>query len=302
MDQATELPEAKKLIVTKEQDSKNINNLNFTKILKGIMAAFGWVVFAVTSTACVQLLKRKVPDFELNTLRIGVAFVAFSFALLVTRTIPVLPREEIPSTIAFGAFSFLSSTCHFVAVTFVPISTVQCLHFTCGIIFGMFLFRIFLEDKITIKSVLCATLCTIGVTLVIQPNFIFTKTVPSADGVTDIHDSNITIAKSMDSHLEAAYQDKIHNFMFTVLGYILSGTTGVIISCNLLLLKRHQYLNENKFKVLFWSFLTGTILSATAMVIFERPVLPNNLMEAILMTMHIAPNIFMWPICMYATQ
>ena len=96
MDQTTELPAAKKLIVTKEEDSKNINNLhaNVTKKLKGIMAAFGCVVLAVTSTTCAQLLKRKVPDFELNTLRIGVPFVAFSFALLVTRTIPVLPREE----------------------------------------------------------------------------------------------------------------------------------------------------------------------------------------------------------------
>ena len=78
--------------------------------------------------------------------------MAFSFALLVTKTIPVLPREEIFSTIAFGTFSFLSSTCYFVAVTFVPISAAQCLHFTCGIIFGMFLFRIFLEDKFTNKG------------------------------------------------------------------------------------------------------------------------------------------------------
>ena len=252
MEQATELPEVKKLIVTEEEDSKNINSLNVTKKLKGIMAAFVWVLFAVTSTTCVQLLKRKVPDFELNTLRI------------VTRTIPVLPRDTIPSTIAFGTFSFLSSTCHFVAVTFVPISTAQCLHFTSGIIFGMFLFTMFWEDKITTKGVLCAILCTIGVILVIQPNFIFTNTVSFVDGVTEIYDSNITI--SMDSTLENAYQDKIHNFMFTVLGYILSGTTGLVICCNLLLLKRHQYLNENKFKVLFWSFLTGTILSATDMM------------------------------------
>ena len=66
MDQTTELPEAKKLIVTKEEDSKNINNLhaNVTKKLKGIMAAFGCVVLAVTSTTCVQLLKRKVPDLN----------------------------------------------------------------------------------------------------------------------------------------------------------------------------------------------------------------------------------------------
>ena len=264
------------------------------------MAAFVWVLFAVTSTACVQLMRRNVPDFELNTLRIGVAFVAFSFALIVTRTIPVIPRKAIPSTIAFGTFMFLSSICYFVAVTFVPISTAQCLHITCAIISGMFLFTIFWEDKITVKGVLCAILCTTGVILVIQLNFIFKKTVPVADGDTGIHEANIT--KTMDTTTETSYRDKIHSFMFTALGYILSGTAGLIISCNLLLLKRHQYVNENKLKVLFWSFLMGTILSAIAMVTFERPVLRSSMLEIVLIILHVTPNIVMWPTTMYATQ
>ena len=298
MDEDTKLQESEKLVKSTDQ-----SGVDLVKKLKGIMAAFGWVLMAVTSATCVQLLKRSIPDFQLNTMRIGVALVAFSIVLVFKRSIPVISRTEILSTFVFGVLSFLSSMVYFVAVTFVPVSTAQSLHITCGIVFGMILFAVFWTDKITTKRVFCAILCIIGVTLVIQPDFIFTKPVP-ATAKAQNNDVNITNLHSdyNINNLNGTYLEKINHPVLLALGYTFSGATGLVISCNLLLLKKRPYLNENKFEVLFWSFFTGTLLSSILMVIFERPVLPSSVIETVLVALHVTPNILMWPTTMYAIQ
>ena len=60
---------------------------------KGVVAGFGAVMFYMSSGTCVQLLNRRIPDFELNTIRSAVSLLAYSSYFLVTRKLPAVPRD-----------------------------------------------------------------------------------------------------------------------------------------------------------------------------------------------------------------
>ena len=87
-----------------------------------------------------------------------------------------------------------------------------------------------------------------------------------------------------------------------VLGYGLAILAGCSISGSTLLLKRHPYLVDNKFDVLFWVCLLPLTISAVTMAIFEKPVLPANWYQFLLVVVHYITFVFSWPLWMYGLQ
>ena len=66
----TELsPESKQLL------EKDNNAKSYLESLKGIIAVFSVVILNTISASCVQLLGRRIPDFELNTFRSAVPLI-----------------------------------------------------------------------------------------------------------------------------------------------------------------------------------------------------------------------------------
>ena len=51
------------------EEKDNLQRTGFFHKFKGVIAAFGAVLFYVSSGTSVQLLNRRIPDFELNTIR-----------------------------------------------------------------------------------------------------------------------------------------------------------------------------------------------------------------------------------------
>ena len=67
-----------------------------------LIATSAGVLMIVVSVACVQLLERKVPDFELNTIRQAAgALFFFTFSVLSERNLRV-PKSEILGTLCLG--------------------------------------------------------------------------------------------------------------------------------------------------------------------------------------------------------
>ena len=77
------------------------NTKTYMQKMKGISAAFGCVLFYTSSAACVQLLERRIPDFELNTFRASVTLIFYSSYFLVTWKLPVVERSEIGATLLY---------------------------------------------------------------------------------------------------------------------------------------------------------------------------------------------------------
>ena len=109
----------------KLEEQKKIIKENYCDRLKGLCAAFGTVVMMVVSAACVLLLGRNIPDFELNAVRYSEAFIFFAFWTIFTQQSLSVPKSKYLSTFVFCVLSFTNSTCIYVAVTFPSASSVE---------------------------------------------------------------------------------------------------------------------------------------------------------------------------------
>ena len=69
----------KKLDFTLDSEQERIS---YFQKSKGMFAAFIWVLTVVVSASCVTLLRRQVPDFELNVARCGTAFLVAAIILI----------------------------------------------------------------------------------------------------------------------------------------------------------------------------------------------------------------------------
>ena len=253
--------ESNHLIV--EEANKDKENIGYLHRFKGLFAALISVILVVISATCVQLLQRKIPDFELNTFRVLPAVFVYSFVLILTKEFPVVPRSEIIATFCFSLLNIINSVNIYIAVTFIPVSSAESLRITSEIVSGIFLFAIFLEDRMTVSGVLSAALCVGGVTLVIQPEFIFTWMDDQPFNGT-IYELESTRGKANET-IEATNNDKVK--IGTILGYILPVTAGLTVSANFLLVKKRPFLNENKKKILFWNFVLSSLISIVVMAI-----------------------------------
>ena len=55
---------------SEDSGTNNNDNVSFFDKLKGIIAMLICDINVVVSTSCCQLLERRIPDFELNTMRL----------------------------------------------------------------------------------------------------------------------------------------------------------------------------------------------------------------------------------------
>ena len=90
------------LTLLEESDSKDIKNL-----VKGLAGAFGVVFSIVGGLACIILMNKIPPDFQLNSLRfiVGLTF-ALSF-LIITRKLPKVEKKNIKWLITIAVLNLL---------------------------------------------------------------------------------------------------------------------------------------------------------------------------------------------------
>ena len=283
----------------------------------GVLAAFLRLLSVVVSNASVQLLERRIPDFELNTFRCALPFLLSAVWMVIKGHLPVISRDEISSTSLYSLLCFSTSIAMYVAVTLLPMSTMQSLRETCNIVSGILLFYIILDEKPTCFVFISASLCICGVLLVIQPSFIFfnkdlesinetetlfhgrhnggnetTVSFNSSSCIT-VNDSTITNLSSL-KHGGPMFVEKLK--------YGLPLLSGLALCADIVLVKKRPYLTENIMEVLFWSSLSNTICSLVAMLIWETPVLPSNWFDTLLIALHCFAYVFVWPLHFYSLK
>ena len=293
MSESDEVEENKALVSTKDNWSKYIG------LAKGYLAVFLYLVCVVASASSVQLLENRIPDFELNSFRCATPFIFSALAIIVTRNWPIIERSEISSTILYSVLCLLAAITMYAAATFLPLASVQCIVQTVNITSGMCLFYLLLDDKMDIYVLMSALMCIGGVILVIQPSFMFNNE-KSSHKATDKFEisaeNNDTLGSrnlilSADGHLP-----------IQMLKYLLPTATGLVLTFDIVLLKKRPYLSEHITEVLFWCFLQNTILSLVLMLLLETPVLPNNWYDIILIAFHCVSYLAMWPLYMFAIK
>ena len=87
-----------------------------------------------------------------------------------------------------------------------------------------------------------------------------------------------------------------------MLKYLLPTATGLVLTLNIVLLKKRPYLSEHMTEVLFWCFLQNTILSLVLMLLLETPVLPNTWYDIMLIAFHCVSYLAMWSLYMFVVK
>ena len=313
MDEKAETDNERDSLLSGNHKSKSVQTLT------GMILALLWVLTMVVSAASVHLLQRQIPDFELNMFRCAAPFLCCCVGAIFMRRLPVLPKSEIVCTLLYSSLSIIGALTQYVAVTFVPISLVQCIIITSGVTSGIILFAVFGTEKVTLQNALCSLLCICGVIFMLQPDVIF-HSISSSLAIQHHLISNETLDGSLimpnDSHnllknqsdqteekeSDAEMKTQSRNTLQQVFGYILSIVPGVMMSLDVIVLKRNEFLTQNKVTVLFWSFSAGTVVSAIIMAAYENPVLPSNWNQFSFIVAHCLSYVFMWPLYMYAVQ
>ena len=282
--------EMKKILATKDKDKKKTRSFYIDKG-KGILSSFVTVFTSIISAVCVQLLERTIPDLELNTLRCSTAAIFCTLKLLYSKELPVIPKENIISTMRFILTSFVLAICLYTSVTFVSLSMAQSLNTTFNLVSGMVLFAIFCKERVTMARILFAFTCRIGVILVLQPRIIFKQYHASVN--------NNETMETLTSGSSTPTSNQ--NQLLVALGITLASATGIAVSLNTLVLKTNNFVRDKITNVLFWDFILSSVASVV-MAIFENPVLPENWFEVTMVAGHCLAYVFLWPSCMYSSR
>ena len=295
--------EFKKILPRDDEAEEDKDGVSSFRKCKGLVAAFTDVLMMVVSVTCVQLLERKVPDFELNAIRQATGVLFFFIVSVFTGKGYIINKSEICGTLCLGFLSFGTSICIFIAVTFIPLSSERAIEMTSTMISGIILFAIFWKEVVSFKNILFAFLCICGVLLVIQPSFIFKTNDDIEESKYTTEESNHTSRETNSTSRSEQFEDTTHNGRVKfIIASILSVLAGIGFSASILLLKKCPYLSENLTKVLFWSFIFGTFLSAVPMAIFETPTLSLKWQEILLVFGHCSSFIIGWINALCAVQ
>ena len=158
------------LISESEQNSgENEEQKSCVQSLKGVIATFAQVLLFVVSATSVQLLERRIPDLELNTFRNAFPTVLYSLGVLFTGNLPVIQRDKMAVTFVYTVVTFTNGLFFFIAVTMLPAGMVASVVSTSYILFGLVVFSVCFNERITPRGVLLSVLCVCGVILIIQP-------------------------------------------------------------------------------------------------------------------------------------
>ena len=302
---------------------------------KGIVATFVGEFLFILSGACVQLLERRIQDFELNTFRNGIPLIVHTIVVMTTRKWPAIKRDKIGVTFLYTVVTFTNGFLFFVSITFLPASTVSSVVITSVITFGLIIFSLFADNRVTVKTVLFAALCVGGVILVIQPwsgyseQLTDAKTKPQFKSIQanatvnftktsrylDLSNENIklvangilnmTTTTSIKSSSGAPspsrgfFQTRIWSQM---IGHGSAVLCGLTFDLDVLMVKRNPYFNEDKLEVIFWIYFTNTIYSSIFIFILETPVLPSNWFDSVLVIVHGLTYAAIWPLYIYGPK
>ena len=146
------LEEKSQLVAEKDKggEMKQSESKLGMKTVKGIVAICITALFASLSGTCVQGLQRRIPDFELNSIRSVIAWIPVAGYCLIRKISPMVNGRKDAVWVAVYAVVLFSSTAAFFAcVTFIPMAMEESIYHTTQIFGGLVLFWIIVGEKPT---------------------------------------------------------------------------------------------------------------------------------------------------------
>ena len=321
-------------LLEKETTSEQRYEHGYLHTLKGVAGMFSSVLITATSITCVQLLERRIPNFELNTFRNTLPLVVWRSVLMLKRDRLCLNRSDMVPTVKYSIAVFFGSTVYFLAVPLLPAAAASCIMYTTNVLGCFVLFFLFHNEKIRLTTVFSAVICITGLVMVLQPGFgskiskFYTiESESSVNATLTVHNDNVnhsqnkvlkvlTIDNSaVLNETELHHVHKLKSFlalfedMFQpstrigqILGYSLAMMSGLGFAWSILILKQNNFIAENPPKVLFWVCFLNFVISIVLMFSFEAVVLPSNWFDVAMVIIHCIFATIMWPLYLISSK
>ena len=84
--------------------------------------------------------------------------------------------------------------------------------------------------------------------------------------------------------------------------YLIAVFTGIMLTLDIIILKKNPYLLENKAHTLFWLYLSNSLISCLLMAIFENLTMSSNWLDMFYMSLHSVVFMLIQPLYMIAAS
>ena len=262
------------------------------------------VLFASLSAICVQGLERRIPDFELNAVRSVIAWLPFAGYCFLNKINPYVTGKDRTCVALYAGIIFVATVAYFTCVTFIPMATEESIYHTTQMFGGMILFGIIVKEKPTVEKAFAAMICTSGVFLVVQPDFIFDDKRYESRNENENVTGFIVMNKSRNVTNETTdFSIEHRELLRFLLGCFLAFVAGITSMVCMTCVKYYdEFFGDSQSQpvVIFWTSLTSTVLSVIIMLVVENPVLPESLLDYFLVISHGVAYIASYPGYLYA--
>ncbi len=152
-----------------EDPDKDVTKRPWLEASKGILVAFVCPVSHVIGATSVELLERRIPDFQLQ------AFRSFTIVLLTLIWIsyglqlPTVPFSDTVATVLNAFTITLGGTAIYISFALILVTAAQCTSSTFNLLSGLLIFGLCGKERIGPAKVLFVFLCIAGVVFVLQP-------------------------------------------------------------------------------------------------------------------------------------
>ena len=239
--------------------------------------------------ALFQMLDGIVGEFELNIGRFASMLIFVAPVLLKQKPNMMVSKKNILPVLVECLLLFWINYINYAATTYIPSGTVNVCYMISYLISTVLIsvaITLYTERRINVSTILCESvtilLLSLGIILVIQPEFIFVAKPPSkyqsfcnpfrfdSYNMTEAQNSNasVLLPSGADYPLPSKY---------THLGYIYSFAGGLINSL-LIFCAKHIYKTDSPLVVCTWMAIVDTLFSVLCTGLFETFVLPRGIL------------------------
>ncbi len=120
---------------------------NYIQIAKGSLAAVVWALLDAVSKICVQALQGKVPDLQLNTMRLAASVCFLTLFFVINLKCPKFEMKDFRAVITYCLNGNVNTLALYVPVVYIPLVTFEAFHIASNILSSFVIFGIILWNK-----------------------------------------------------------------------------------------------------------------------------------------------------------
>ena len=206
----------------------------FTGYFSGIVNCVSYGLGSASS----QALEGAIPDCQLSIARYVTQFVVYPLVAKLTGASMYIPRQHVPNMVYSSVLALLYIIGFFGAVGHMPLIEAVSIEIIFSIISAIVQARLLFHKGITHLNIMSIVVCTAGLTLAVQPSWLFKQNIQVAIITNSSFEYSNMSATSAENSISLLKEDKSANMVFVYTLLILSGIAdGMYLDVNAVLLR-----------------------------------------------------------------